>query len=176
MNIISKIKNKELNWNAIILCALGFWLSGSILLDFVLIPSLSVSGMMNAGGFATAGYLVFGVFNRIEIICAALVLTVSLVFYFRHQLPEKKQTLFLVFANLLLLIALAYTYVFIPEMSGWGLSLNQFSATTEMPSEMISWHEGYWFLEGVKYLLVINLFRWCYNTSCPVKLTTVDNN
>ncbi len=175
MNIFSRIKNKELNWNAIILCTLGFWLSGSILLDFVLIPSLSVSGMMNEGAFASVGFLLFGVFNRIEVICAALILTVALVFYFNHQLPEKKQTLFLVFANLLLLIALAYTYVFIPEMSAWGLSINQFSASSQMPSEMISWHEGYWFLEGVKYLLVINLFRWCYNTTCPVNQVTMKN-
>ncbi|MGY6530391.1 MAG: hypothetical protein ACXITR_10730 [Cyanobacterium sp.] len=169
MNILSRVINKDLNWNAIILSTLAFWFCSSLFLDFILIPSLSVSGMMNDGGFANVGFLIFGVFNRIEVICAALILTVSLVFYFNHQFPENKQTIFLVFANLLLLIALAYTYIFIPHMSAWGLSINQFSATTEMPHQMISWHEGYWVLEAIKYLLVGNLLRWCYSNTCPVK-------
>jgi hypothetical protein len=47
-------------------------------------------------------------------------------------------------------------------MSAWGLCLNQFSATTAMPKAMISWHEGYWILEALKYGLGFTLLRWSY--------------
>jgi hypothetical protein len=55
---------------------LGFWFSSSIILDWVIIPSLYVSGMMTQSGFASAGYLIFWNFNRIELVCAALILQV----------------------------------------------------------------------------------------------------
>lgn len=166
MNTISHSnhkEHKEINWFAIILFALGFWLSGSLLLDFVLIPALSASGMMTEGGFASAGFLIFGVFNRIELICASLVLTSAFVFSVNHDFDYKKQSLFIIFSSLLFLIALAYTYLFIPHLSAWGLCLNQFTTLTTMPSEMISWHEGYWILEALKYGLGISLLRWSYN-------------
>ncbi|WP_017294257.1 hypothetical protein [Geminocystis herdmanii] len=128
MNTISHSHHqhqKAINWSAIILFALGFWLSGSFLLDFVLIPALFASGMMTDGSFASAGFLIFGIFNRIELICASLVLTCAFVFAFNHNFDSKKQTLFVTFSSLLLLIALSYTYLFIPNMSAWGLCLNQ---------------------------------------------------
>lgn len=165
MNTISHSHHqdqKEINWSAIILFALGFWLSGSFLLDFVLIPALSASGMMIDGSFASAGFLIFGIFNRIELICASLVLTCAFVFAFNHNFDAKKQTLFVTFSSLLLLIALSYTYLFIPNMSAWGLCLNQFSINTTMPKAMISWHEGYWLLEALKYSLGFTLLRWNY--------------
>ena len=59
MNTIFSTTRKEINWSAIILFSLGFWLSGSVVLDFILIPSLSVSGMMNGTDFASAGFLIF---------------------------------------------------------------------------------------------------------------------
>jgi hypothetical protein len=57
------------------MCALGFWLSGSLLLDFVIMPGLSAVGMMSQANAATVGYSLFWIFNRIELLCAALVLT-----------------------------------------------------------------------------------------------------
>lgn len=162
MNISKKIINKELNWQGIITSALAFWISGSLLLDFVLIPSLSVGGMMNDGGFASVGYILFGIFNRLEIICASLVVTVALAYYFQRRFEQRKQIIFLLFANLLFFIALAYTYVFTPHLSAWGLSLNEFASAGEMPPAMISWHEGFWFLEGIKYLLMVNILRWSW--------------
>jgi hypothetical protein len=165
MNIISHThhqEQKEINWTAIVLFALGFWLSGSLLLDFVLIPSLATTGMMTDGGFASAGFVIFGVFNRIELICASLVLTCAFVFYFNHNFNTKKQGLFITFSSLLFLIALAYTYLFIPHLSAWGLCLNQFNNIETMPSAMISWHKGYWILEALKYGLGISLLRWSY--------------
>jgi hypothetical protein len=168
MNAISHSnhkEHKEINWSAIILFALGFWLSGSLLLDFVLIPALSVSGMMTEGSFASAGFLIFGVFNRIELICASLVLTCAFVFSFNHNFSRKKQSLFVAFSTLLFLIAVAYTYLFIPHLSAWGLCLNQFNTVTTMPSAMISWHEAYWVLEVLKYGLGVTLLRWSYNNN-----------
>jgi hypothetical protein len=166
MNTISHSnhkEHKETNWSAIILFALGFWLSTSLVLDFVLIPALAASGMMTEGGFASAGFLIFGVFNRIELICASLVLTCAFVFSFNHNFDSKKQALFVSFSSILFLIALAYTYLFIPNLSAWGLCLNQFNTVPTMPSAMILWHKGYWILEALKYCLGITLLRWSYN-------------
>ncbi|MBL1209044.1 MAG: hypothetical protein FWJ34_04765 [Geminocystis sp. GBBB08] len=172
MNTISHSnhqEHKEINWSAIILFALGFWLSGSLLLDFVLIPALSASGMMAQSGFPSAGFTIFGVFNRIELICASLVLTCAFVFSFNHDFNSKKQALFVTFSSLLFLIALAYTYLFTPHLSAWGLCLNQFNTVTTMPSEMILWHKGYWILEGLKYVFGFNLLRWSYNNLALLK-------
>ncbi|WP_373480773.1 hypothetical protein [Geminocystis sp.] len=165
MNTISRFDHKEqkdINWSAIILFALGFWVSGSLLLDFVLIPAFSATGMMTESGFASAGFVIFGAFNRIELICASLVLTCAFVFSFNHNYDVKKQSLFVIFSSLLFLIGLAYTYLFIPHLSAWGLCLNQFNTVETMPSAMISWHKGYWILETLKYGLAITLLRWSY--------------
>lgn len=156
---------KEINWSAIIIFALGFWLSCSLFLDFVLIPALSASGMMAESGFASAGFLIFSIFNRIELVCASLVLTCGFVFSFRHNFDQKKQGFFITFASFLFLIALAYTYLFTPHLSAWGLCLNPFNPSTSMPPALISWHEGYWILEVLKYGLGITLLRWSYNLS-----------
>lgn len=165
MNTISHSNHKEhkdINWSAIILLALGFWLSGSFLLDFILIPALSASGMMTNGGFASAGFLIFGVFNRIELICASLVLTCAFVFSLNHNFNPRKQSLFVIFSSLLFLIALAYTYVFTPHLSAWGLCLNQFNTVVTMPSQMIFLHKSYWILETLKYGLGVTLLGWSY--------------
>ena len=162
MDLIAHNNHKSVNWHAIIIGSLAFWLSGSFLLDFIIIPSLSATGMMNEGGFASAGFVIFSIFNHIELVCAALVLIGALVFYFRHHLQDKKQFLWLTFSAILLLIPLAYTYLFTPNLSGWGLSLHQFGVSSEMPEQMLVWHGGYWFLEIVKYVLGITILRWCY--------------
>jgi len=75
MTAVSSIQTKRLNWQNIVTLTLSFWLSGSLILDWVIMPSLYVSGMMTQAGFATAGYLIFWNFNRIELLSAALVLT-----------------------------------------------------------------------------------------------------
>lgn len=169
MDLIAQDHNKSVNWSVIILGSLGFWLSSSLILDFVVIPSLSVSGMMNEAGFASAGFTIFTIFNHIELVCSALVLTGALVFYFRHHLNSKKEILLLTFSGILLLIALSYTYLFTPNLSGWGLSLHQFAGSAEMPKQMIIWQEGYFVLEVIKYLLGLTIFRWCYQAQDNLK-------
>ncbi len=170
MDLIAQDNHKSVNWSVIILGSLGFWLSASLILDFVVIPSLSVSGMMSEAGFASAGFTIYSVFNHIELVCSALVLTGALVFYFRHYLEGKKQVLLLTFSSILLVIALAYTYLFTPNLTGWGLSLHQFGVSAEMPKQMIVWQEGYFILEAIKYLLGLTIFRWCYQAQDSLKV------
>lgn len=167
MSVISSNNLKQINWSAIIMFALAFWLSGSLILDFVLIPGLSLSGMMAEGGFASAGFLIFGIFNHIELVCAALVLTGFLVFFHYHNLNGTQEKWSIVFASLLLMIAIAYTYVFTPQMTSLGL-INWINPNQEMPSAMVSMHESYWFLEAVKFILGITLLKWCYRNSCRI--------
>lgn len=159
---------KQINWSAIIMFALGFWLSGSLILDFVIIPGLSATGMMASEGFASAGFVIFGIFNRLELVCAALVLTGFLVFFHYHNLREKQEIWSVILASILLVIALAYTYIFTPQMTSLGLNLNWVNPTNQMPSAMISMHEAYWLLEAIKFISGVTLLKWCYRNSCRI--------
>ncbi|MEA5533942.1 hypothetical protein [Crocosphaera sp. XPORK-15E] len=169
MNAISERRWKFLSWTSIVMFALGFWLSGSLILDFVVIPGLSLSGMMTQGGFASAGYIIFGLFNRIELVCAALVLTGVLVFRRHHTFINLQERWSIILGSVLLLIALIYTYFLTPEMSGFSLEINPFEATNTMPSTMISLHWSYWILEVIKLIIGGTLLSWCYRGSCELK-------
>lgn len=171
MNAISDRGFQRLNWSALVMFALGFWLSGSLILDLVIIPGLSAAGMMSQTGFASAGYLIFGVFNRIELLCAALVLTGSLVFCRHHLISYSqpwKERWSIILAVVLLTIALAYTYVLTPQMSSLGLQLTLEQSANTMSDKMISLHEGYWLLEAIKLVAGATLLRWCYRNSCSL--------
>jgi Domain of unknown function (DUF4149) len=166
MNGLIERVSKPINWSTILMFTLGFWLSGSLVFDFVTIPSLLASGMMSETGFASAAYLMFGIFNRIELVCAALVLTSCFVFFKQHNLERKREIIFLILASLLLAIALVYTYIFTPQMSSLGLQLNLLEPTVELTEQMASLHQFYWLLEGIKLIVGTVLLRWCYRNSC----------
>ncbi|MDY6785258.1 MAG: DUF4149 domain-containing protein [Cyanobacteriota bacterium] len=169
MNAISGKQSDRINWQVIVLFALGFWLSGSLLLDFVIVPGLFAAGMMSQVSFASAGYLIFGLFNRIELVCAALVLTGFLVLNRRQLLPSRQQRWSFVLSALLLTIAIIYTYVFTPQMSSLGLQLNWFeSSNAAMSPVMAQMHGFYWVLEGLKFVAGATLLRWCYRDSCSL--------
>ena len=168
MNSISDRSLKQISWSTIVMFVLGFWLSASLMLDFVIIPSLSAAGMMSQAEFASAGYLLFGIFNRIELFCAALVLTSFLVFIRNHHLTNRQQSWSIILSVVLLAIALIYTYVLTPQMSGLGMQLNLFESSQTMSAAMISMHEGYWVLEVIKLLAGATLLRWCYRDSCTL--------
>lgn len=157
---IEKISNR-FNWSIPILIALAFWLSSSLLLDLAIVPGLYASGMMTQSGFASAGYLIFGAFNHLELLCAGLVLTGCLVLYRQHQLAPNHSRRSLVLSFILLLIAIIYTYILTPQMSGMALQLNLFEPAT-MPSAMMEMHSGYWVLEVLKLVAGATLLRWCY--------------
>ena len=78
MNAISNLEFKKSTWQTAILLTLGFWLSATLVLDWVIMPSLYFAGMMNEANFSTAGYTVFWTFNRLELLSAAVVLTAVL--------------------------------------------------------------------------------------------------
>ncbi|MGH2414768.1 MAG: hypothetical protein ACRDEA_13985, partial [Microcystaceae cyanobacterium] len=102
MNAISDRGLKQISWSTVVMLTLGFWLSSSLILDAVIIPGLSASGMMSQGGFASAGYLIFGVFNRIELLCASVVLTGFLVFRRNHNFTRAQENWSVILSGLLL--------------------------------------------------------------------------
>ena len=152
MTMISKL-NSELHsrgfsQRAILSTILVFWLSGSLLLDLMIMPSFYASGMMATADFATAGYTLFWIFNRVEILCAALLLTGVLVLG-NHQSQTSKVDLRVVLASLMLAIVLVYTYGLTPQMTTLGLQLDLFN-TPDIPATMSQLHGTYWFLEILK--------------------------
>lgn len=135
-------------WRMIVLSTLAFWLSGSLILDMVIMPSLYSAGMMAQPGFPSAGYSIFWVFNHLEVLCAALVLTGVLVL---KNTPGALGHRWIVPAAVgLLAIVLLYTYQLTPEMSALGLRLSWFETTSDIPAAMSWMHSGYWVLEVVK--------------------------
>jgi len=157
MNTLSSIEFKRPIWQAIAMLTLGFWLSASLILDWVVMPSLYISGMMTQDSFATAGYVIFWNFNRIELVAAGLVLTSVLALL---QTQYNWRRVGLILSVLLLAVSLVDTYMLTPQMSAIGLHLNLFQATTEIPANMNLLHGGYWLLESVKLLAGGTLFSW----------------
>ncbi len=156
-------RGKQVNWLTLTMFALGFWLSASLTMDLLVIPGLAATGMMSQGGFASAGYTIYGVFNRVELLCAALVLTSCLILN-----RTSKQVWSVVFAAILVIIALIYTYILIPQLSGIGLQFNGLETSTTMPVSAMIMHGTYWFLEATKFAIGTILLRWYYRNSCNV--------
>ncbi|RMF26622.1 MAG: hypothetical protein D6756_03365, partial [Cyanobacteria bacterium J083] len=150
------------NWWITITLLLVFWLSSSIIIDLVIMPSLSATGMMDTEGFASAGYLIFGVFNRLELLSAAVVLAGFLAFTRNHILTKTKENLSIILAALLLVIVVVYTYILTPEMAGWAMNLNLFQDSEKeiMPQAMANLQQIYWFLEVIKMGIIVTLLRW----------------
>lgn len=138
-------------WRTIVLAVLAFWLSGSLLLDAVVMPSMYGAGMMRQPGFSSAGYSIFWVFNHLEVLCAAFVLTGVLVLRNTIRATITRWAIPMAFG--LLGIALIYTYGLTPEMSALGMQLDWFAPSAEMPAAMNQMHGGYWSLEVLKFVI-----------------------
>ncbi|PSB09639.1 hypothetical protein C7B76_25030 [filamentous cyanobacterium CCP2] len=149
MTVIPNTEVQTSKWRAIVLFTLAFWVSGSLLLDLVIMPTLYATGMMAAPDFATAGYSVFWIFNRIELLCAALALTGILVLRNTEFFSASSRWV-VPLSIALLVVPLVYTYALTPEMSSLGLPLNAFD-TVEVPTAMNQMHMGYWLLELLKF-------------------------
>ncbi len=162
MTAASSFQLKRPIWQTIVILTLGFWLGGSLLLDWVIMPSLYISGMMSQPGFTSAGYLIFWNFNRIELLSAALVLTGVLVLG-RTRLSTNSWRLGAVALSLLLLaVSLTDTYFFTPHICAAGIQLNIFESVAEIPAAMNQLHAGYWALEVVKLIAGCTLLSWCF--------------
>ncbi len=143
-------------WQSVVMITLAFWLSGSVIIDVIIMPGLATAGMTTQPGFASAGYLLFGIFNHLELLCGALVLTGLLVLSSHQESLQgivqetgtsNKSKRSIILSGILLAISLIYTYILTPEMSGWGLQLNLFEPVTSLSGTMIEMQYGYWLLE-----------------------------
>jgi hypothetical protein len=160
--------SKRSNWQTLLVLVLAFWLSGSVFLDGLVMPSLYLSGMMTEPGFASAGYSLFWLFNRVELLCAAATLTGVLVLRYTRHPWHRPGLVSLWLAGLLLAIALIDTYTLTPSMSALGLNLNWFTPTAATPSAMDQLHLSYWLLDLTK-LTAGGILLWLYNrVSSPV--------
>ena len=168
MNTVPLKRFKVVNWQAIAMFALGFWLSASLVFDCLVIPGLLSAGMMEESGFASASYLIFGTFNHVELLCAALVLASSLVFSYRHNLSTIKLDKSIVIAGFLMAIAICYTYILTPQMSALGMSLDGFNNQELLANSMMTMHVIYWVLEASKLVLGTLLLNKFYRSSCSL--------
>lgn len=162
MSALSKVEYNPSRWLTIILVTLALWLGGSLVLDFVIMPSMYMTGMMNQSEFVSAGAMIFSAFNRVEVICAAVGLTglMALGITLPEGFSNRIRTLSLL-AFGLLAITLTYTYSLTPQMSGLGLNLNWFNSGVEVPTGMNQLHLSYWSLELIKLTVVGLVLGWC---------------
>lgn len=147
MTVASRIDFKSVIWHKGLALILTFWLSSSLLLDFVVMPSLFAAGMMSQPDFTIAGYGLFWVFNRLELLCAALVLTGILA----HQEAEQNSLVSVMLGVVLLATSIVCTYFLTPQMSALGLNLNLFEPM-HTPTGMKQLHFSYWILEACKFV------------------------
>ncbi|MBE9126797.1 MULTISPECIES: DUF4149 domain-containing protein [unclassified Coleofasciculus] len=165
MNAVFGASRQRPAWQTLVMFSLGFWLSASLILDFAIMPALSAAGMMSQASFATAGYSIFWIFNRLEVVCAALVLVSLLALRGTSHLYHHVRRWSILLGTLLLAIALIYTYFMTPQMSALAMQLNVFEPPTGMPAGMIEMHEGYWLLEAMKFAAGATMLSWCYRDS-----------
>lgn len=148
MTVIAHTEFQRPKWRTLVLVTLAFWLSSSLILDLVIMPTMYATGMMATPDFATAGYSLFWIFNRIELLCAAIALTGLLVLRNTEAQPFHHWAVPLSLS--LLGISLICTYGLTPEMSSLGLQLNLFETGSGVPGVMNQMHSSYWLLELLK--------------------------
>jgi hypothetical protein len=175
MNSLSFSPVKATNWVAVVLVALMFWLSSSLLLDVVIMPALFVGGMISQPGFGPAGYGLFWVFNRLELLCAALILTGLLVHRQggagdRVAVSGLRSRWAVEVALGLLAIGLVFTYLLTPAMGALGADLNPFAPRLALPVGMDQLHALYFGLEGLKLLGCGLLLKFYFQDTSPIKV------
>ncbi len=149
-------------WRHIAIGSLGFWLSGSLMLDLVVMPTMWTTGMMESSGFASASYSIFWIFNRVELVCAAAALStiwalsqVNLASVERLAVCDSNRNRkMFAGAVMLMAIALSYTFILTPYMSGLGFNTDIFTTTQSLPVEMNQMHSIYWVLEATKLAII----------------------
>jgi UDP-N-acetylmuramyl pentapeptide phosphotransferase/UDP-N-acetylglucosamine-1-phosphate transferase len=178
-------KNNAQPWLTGVAMVLGFWLSATILIDFTIMPSLYISGMMNSPNFGAVGYTLFSVFNRIELVCGAAALSMGLWLWRSDSLNSKQKIEIGVSSAILLLIAICYTFILTPQMSGLSINLNMMdgldtangglenlqmhSTINDAPPGMNQMHVVYWVLETLKITLMATGLGAAYR-----RLTLID--
>ncbi|NDJ18459.1 DUF4149 domain-containing protein [Myxacorys almedinensis] len=156
MAAVSHVASKPVIWHKVLIFTLGFWISSSLFLDMVIMPSLYQAGMLTQPDFATAGYSLFGAFNRLELLCAALVLTSV---FTQYHLGHIRKPSHVMFSLLLLIASFTCTYFLTPHMSALGLQLNLFEPAA-IPAGMNQLHLSYWLIEVFKLSAGGMLLLW----------------
>ena len=159
MNTISNLELKRSTWQTAMILTLGFWLSSSLVLDWVIMPSMYVTGMMNEANFATTGYSIFWNFNRLELLAAAVVLT-SVLVTCKTKSNWHLGSMFL--SCLLLTVAVLDTYFLTPQMCALGSNLSLFASVSQVPYSMNLLHGGYFILEILKIFAAGVLLNRCW--------------
>ncbi len=146
---------QDSSWHRILPLALAFWISSSLVLDFLVMPVLYQSGMMSDSSFVLAGQALFGSFNRVELLLGAIVLV---GFAIKQQAPiVERESIWrnLPIALLVFGIAALYTYGVTPAMISAGFDAE---LTGVIPEKMQTLHFAYWGLESVKLVALSLLF------------------
>ena len=118
---------------------------------------------MSQSGFIQAGYTVFWNFNRIELLCASLVLTGILVL----NKKEAKLDLTMVFlAVLLLVVCFVDTYILTPQMCAMGLQMNAWHTNINIANTINILQGFYLILEAVKLIAGWILFSLYWGKYC----------
>jgi hypothetical protein len=164
--MLSQQTDSRIAWTPWIFAIAGFWLSSNIVLDFLVMPVMYVTGMTTQASFATAGYSLFWSFNRIELMCAAMILTGVLAlrrrpteFEVAHSGSRCRWAL--MFSVGLLSLAFIDTYVLAPEMSAMALPLETLRSAAIVPA--MNWmHAAYWLLDILKVSCLAGLAGLCF--------------
>ena len=162
-----KLSPRQFAWDSAVLFLAVFWIGGSLMLDFVGMPMLYMSGMMTAPGFASAGYSLFELFNHMEMLLSGLILTGVLAMRQTHaenavEVSGSRSRWALLLSGSLVAIALAYTSGLTPYTGAMGIALDMPGTIHIVPVVMDWMHGAYWLLETVKVLLLGVLLRLCY--------------
>ena len=160
---------RRAQWQSICLIALGLWLSASLVFDFLVVPSLFESGMMESSDFASFSYIIFGNFNHLELLGAGIILGSTLAVNYRQNLSRIKLDSSVVISAVLMAIALLYTYFLTPQMSALGMNLNQFGTQELAGNPLLGIHLIYWLLELSKLALGTFLLNKIYGNSCELQ-------
>jgi hypothetical protein len=117
--------------------------------------------MMESSGFASASYSIFWIFNRVELLCAAAALSSIWALSKVSRTSGDSQQKMLAGAVMLMAIALSYTFMLTPYMSGLGIDLDILATTKSIPVEMNQMHSIYWVLEAGKLSIMGLLLFLC---------------
>lgn len=162
MNRTAKLTIAMVDWPLLVMGSLAMWLTGSLVVDLLVVPSLSATGMMATPAFLSAGHLLFSVFNHMEMLLGAMVLSGCFFLHQQNFFAPSAQRFSHILALVLLAIAMGYTYVLTPAITDLGFDMASFTGTGEMPGAMVPLHGLYWALELLKLTLGLTLLRWCY--------------
>lgn len=124
---------------------LALWLGATILLDFVVMPSLGDAGMMTSANFIPAGFSIFHQFNGMELIAGSMILTGAILLLTQTHVSHRIR--FGIISGILFLIPFVYFYYLGPEMAGLGLASD---LSQGIPASMNAMHYAYWGLDLLK--------------------------